>query len=495
MNEKPHPFNGKEGVVGLRGWIEKIEQVFEISKCAEGDNVMFAASTFEGRALTWWNRNVHTLGLANANNIPWKEFKTMMTGDDIEAYNNRFHELALMCPDLVPTEKKKVERMNTTSRENASKSDDRIDKLADQISTLVDIFAKKIVTPASVKAVKESCVTCSGNHAYYNCPNTDSNQPSVFVATGTYNQVAPQNRASNFMPPPGFAPVQNGQNSINLTQQHLSSFNNTIQHHQLLLGSTEFFTSSIKHLVFFFKIYGSINSKANSFSKKSSEKFLGFDVENLSLTKFHNASKSSLLKFFSKVRKLINNWSVPSVVPWLAPLIVQIWTRSGFDGDRRALGERRKKICNEDLCTELDYFSEEKEMKSRPVPIRKTIPVPRIGSSRARRQRKRVVKFKYAPNRDGGKVERNYEGRRPSKYRANDNKSQGVNLPPLLAAHLGRSENGQPLQSSLTFVHRGRQPSVNIGGNLPPNDMNPSHNAQPFIPNNYNHPMGLYILM
>nr|GEX57197.1 hypothetical protein [Tanacetum cinerariifolium] len=121
-----------EGVVGLIRWIEKVEQVFEICKCAEEDKVMFAASTFEGRALTWWNGNVHTLGLVNANHIPWTEFKSMMTieycpatkiqrmeeelwtltlkGDDIEAYNNRFHELALMCPDLVPNEKKKIER-------------------------------------------------------------------------------------------------------------------------------------------------------------------------------------------------------------------------------------------------------------------------------------------------------------------------------------------------------------------------------------------------
>nr|GEX41880.1 reverse transcriptase domain-containing protein [Tanacetum cinerariifolium] len=92
--------------------------------------------------------------------------------------------------------------MNTTSKENASKLDDRTDKLADQISTVVDIFAKKIIAPAPVKAVEESCVTCGGAHAYYNCPNTNSNQPSVCVATGTYNQVAPQNRASNFMAPP-----------------------------------------------------------------------------------------------------------------------------------------------------------------------------------------------------------------------------------------------------------------------------------------------------
>nr|GEZ80399.1 reverse transcriptase domain-containing protein [Tanacetum cinerariifolium] len=104
--------------------------------------------------------------------------------------------------------KPNVYRMNKTSRENASKSDDRIDKLADQISTLVNIFAKKIITPALVKAVEESCVTCSGAHAYYNFPNTDSNQPTVCVATDTYNQVAPQNRASNYMALPDFASNQ-----------------------------------------------------------------------------------------------------------------------------------------------------------------------------------------------------------------------------------------------------------------------------------------------
>nr|GEY98657.1 reverse transcriptase domain-containing protein [Tanacetum cinerariifolium] len=55
--------------------------------------------------------------------------------------------------------------MNTTSRENPSKTDDRIDKLADQISTFVEIVSKKVFTPATVKAVEESCVTCGGNHA------------------------------------------------------------------------------------------------------------------------------------------------------------------------------------------------------------------------------------------------------------------------------------------------------------------------------------------
>ncbi|GJQ97865.1 putative reverse transcriptase domain-containing protein [Tanacetum coccineum] len=33
-----------------------------------------------------------------------------LKGDDTEAYNNRFHELVLMCPELVPAEKKKIEK-------------------------------------------------------------------------------------------------------------------------------------------------------------------------------------------------------------------------------------------------------------------------------------------------------------------------------------------------------------------------------------------------
>ncbi|GJT95698.1 hypothetical protein Tco_1448169 [Tanacetum coccineum] len=56
-----------------------MEQVFEICKCAEDDKVKFAMCTFEGRALTWWNGNVQTLGLANANQIPWSNVKAMMT--------------------------------------------------------------------------------------------------------------------------------------------------------------------------------------------------------------------------------------------------------------------------------------------------------------------------------------------------------------------------------------------------------------------------------
>nr|GEW97465.1 reverse transcriptase domain-containing protein [Tanacetum cinerariifolium] len=122
--------------------------------------------------------------------------------------------------------KPNVSRMNSTSRKNDNKTDDRIDKLADQISTLVDVFAKKVVTPATVKAVEESCVTYAGNHAYYNCDATNNNQSSVCDVTGTYNQVVPPNSASNYMAPFGFAPVQNNsQNRFNQNQGQGNNFN------------------------------------------------------------------------------------------------------------------------------------------------------------------------------------------------------------------------------------------------------------------------------
>ncbi|GJV32537.1 reverse transcriptase domain-containing protein [Tanacetum coccineum] len=112
-------------------------------------------------------------------------------------------------------------RMNATS----SKTDERIDKLADQLSTLVEIVSKKVVTPAPVKAVEETCVTCGGAHSWYNCPATDNNQASVCATTGTYNQVNPPNRVSNQMAPPGFTPVQNnGQNRFNQNQVQGNNF-------------------------------------------------------------------------------------------------------------------------------------------------------------------------------------------------------------------------------------------------------------------------------
>nr|GEX67456.1 reverse transcriptase domain-containing protein [Tanacetum cinerariifolium] len=110
-------------------------------------------------------------------------------------------------------------KVSTTSSGSSSSTDARIDKLTDTVSNLVETFNKKMTTPATVKAVEETCVTCGGAHPYYECIATDSNTSSACAATGTYNQGVHQNRASNQMEPPEFPPVQsNNQNRFNQNQ-------------------------------------------------------------------------------------------------------------------------------------------------------------------------------------------------------------------------------------------------------------------------------------
>ncbi|GJT60421.1 hypothetical protein Tco_1003954 [Tanacetum coccineum] len=132
-------------------------------------------------------------------------------------------------------------------------------------------------------------------------------------------------------------------------------------------------------------------------------------------------------------------------------------------------------IRNEDLRTELEYFSEdydeEREMEPRPEPRREATPTLQL--------------------REGNRRARNAEGIRPLEIEAREGENRGANLPPPLAAHLGRNKNSQPLRSSLTSVQRGHQPSTNMGGNLPPNGTLLSHHAQPFIPSSLHIPTGL----
>ncbi|GKF42050.1 hypothetical protein Tco_0125392, partial [Tanacetum coccineum] len=113
-------------------------------------------------------------------------------------------------------------------------------------------------------------------------------------------------------------------------------------------------------------------------------------------------------------------------------------------------------IRNEDLRTELEYFSEDydevREMEPRSEPRRKATPTLRLRSIGVRRQRERVVGFEDTPNGEGNRRGRNAEGIRPSEIEAREGENKGANLPPPLAAHLVRNKNSQPLRSSLHLL-------------------------------------------
>ncbi|KAD0903823.1 hypothetical protein E3N88_43572 [Mikania micrantha] len=129
---KPPAFSGTEGAVGLIQWIKKMETTLDISGCPDQHRVRYAAGSFEKRALTWWNAQVQTRGRDEALAMPWEDFKTllrgefcprnelkkvetellnhMMIGAEHLAFTTRFHKLATLAPDIVPTLEKRIER-------------------------------------------------------------------------------------------------------------------------------------------------------------------------------------------------------------------------------------------------------------------------------------------------------------------------------------------------------------------------------------------------
>ncbi|GJU19806.1 hypothetical protein Tco_1153148 [Tanacetum coccineum] len=91
--------HGAEGMVGLTWWIEKMESVLNISGCAIKNQVKFSTCTLLGTALTWWNRQIRTLGP-----------KAYVKGNDVPAYTEHFQELTLICTKFVANETEKVDK-------------------------------------------------------------------------------------------------------------------------------------------------------------------------------------------------------------------------------------------------------------------------------------------------------------------------------------------------------------------------------------------------
>ncbi|GJX21574.1 putative reverse transcriptase domain-containing protein [Tanacetum coccineum] len=88
---RPGNVGGVEGAIGLCRWFEKIECTFGVSECAKRNKVKFAAATLQ--EISRMEDELRHLRLKD---------------HDIAAYTNRFNELVLLCPDVVPSTKKKI---------------------------------------------------------------------------------------------------------------------------------------------------------------------------------------------------------------------------------------------------------------------------------------------------------------------------------------------------------------------------------------------------
>ncbi|GJT08218.1 reverse transcriptase domain-containing protein [Tanacetum coccineum] len=98
----------------------------------KGTKGAYATCTLLGGVLTWWNSHVRTIGHETAYEMTWKSLMKIMTeayclrneiqklenelwnltvkGTDLVGYTQRFQELVLLCPRMVPDEEDKEER-------------------------------------------------------------------------------------------------------------------------------------------------------------------------------------------------------------------------------------------------------------------------------------------------------------------------------------------------------------------------------------------------
>nr|GFA23750.1 reverse transcriptase domain-containing protein [Tanacetum cinerariifolium] len=111
--------DGQGGQVGGQG-------SEDMSGCRDSQKVKYTAGLFVGKALTWWNSQIHTQGREAAIGMSWEDFKTLtreelclsnemqkletelwnhtMVRADHAAYTDRFNELDRLVPHLVTPE-------------------------------------------------------------------------------------------------------------------------------------------------------------------------------------------------------------------------------------------------------------------------------------------------------------------------------------------------------------------------------------------------------
>nr|GEV19671.1 hypothetical protein [Tanacetum cinerariifolium] len=159
------PFHGKQGAIELCRWFEKSEMVFSISDYAKRNKVKFVAATLQGRALTWWNSQVATLGLNVTIGKSWGDMKKMM--------------LEEFCPDEEFQLRKKVEAYIKGLPENikGEVTSSRPVNLNEAIRMAHTLMEKKVVATGANTQSTPICYGCEERcHTQNHCPNKNNPQ-------------------------------------------------------------------------------------------------------------------------------------------------------------------------------------------------------------------------------------------------------------------------------------------------------------------------------
>ncbi|GJW67748.1 reverse transcriptase domain-containing protein [Tanacetum coccineum] len=141
-----------------------------MSGCSINQKVKYTVGSFVGKALTWWNSQIHTLSREVAVSMSWNDFKFMMieefcpsyemqkletklwnhamVGAGHAAYTDRFHELARLVPHLVTPESRKIERDNN-----------KMTRIGNDFASIANPVGRENI------GAWTKCTTCNSYHA------------------------------------------------------------------------------------------------------------------------------------------------------------------------------------------------------------------------------------------------------------------------------------------------------------------------------------------
>ncbi|XP_022031413.1 uncharacterized protein LOC110932381 [Helianthus annuus] len=129
---KPRDFTGEKGAIDYTKWLDEIETVIDISRCAKEDIVKYVTQSFKGDALTWWKALVQATGKVSLYNLSCSkfvdlvkdtycpqhaverietDFLTLVMKDlDCRSYVTSFNSMSRLVPYLVTPEPKRIAR-------------------------------------------------------------------------------------------------------------------------------------------------------------------------------------------------------------------------------------------------------------------------------------------------------------------------------------------------------------------------------------------------
>ncbi|XP_057542410.1 uncharacterized protein LOC130820884 [Amaranthus tricolor] len=133
LTSKPSTFDGKGEPSELELWLREFDKLFDVVECPEELKVNQPAFYLVGEADYWWAKSRLGLLEQTKGNFGWEIFKRAMRekfyplhvrkdksnefarlemgGMTVDEYYHKFMEYLKYCPDDVPTEEKKMQRV------------------------------------------------------------------------------------------------------------------------------------------------------------------------------------------------------------------------------------------------------------------------------------------------------------------------------------------------------------------------------------------------